>query len=149
MPTEASVLAELPGGPELIKWFGRVPTLHDAEVIDLRLNTKGASVLRLDAWLNKLPEDGSELLVKDRRAIVTFTISGIIDLFLDGFSTQNVLYGVEVRRAMTIAERRPYYSQDPRAEDWDLVLEPSWGMDGWFRCRELAVAVEPWAGEAL
>jgi hypothetical protein len=50
-------------------------------------------------WINtgKVGQDG--YFVLDRHAIVTFTLSGVMDLQLVGFSIQNVVGGLVLRRA--------------------------------------------------
>lgn len=45
----------------------------------------------------KLRRGGAFVL--DRLAIVTFTLSGVMDLQLDGFGIQNVISGLVLRRA--------------------------------------------------
>ncbi len=38
---EPSIYDEVPGGVDLVRWFGRVPSFHDAEFLSLHLHRKG------------------------------------------------------------------------------------------------------------
>jgi hypothetical protein len=84
---ETSIYDAVSGGADLVRWFGQVPSFHDAEILGLDLRRDGPSVLRLHGWINtgEVGKDG--YFVLDRHAIVTFTMSGIMDLQLDGFSS--------------------------------------------------------------
>jgi hypothetical protein len=80
-----TIYDEVPGGADLVRWFGQVPTFHDGEILSLHLRRKGQSVLRLHRWINtdKVRQDG--YIVSDRHAIVTFALTDVMDLQLDGF----------------------------------------------------------------
>lgn len=134
---------ELPGGAELLRWFGRVPSFHDAEIISLDLRRKGKSALSLHSWVgtDKVSEAG--FIVLDRHAVVTFTLEGIMDLQLDGFSTQNVIGGLTLRRATDRPERRGYLALAPLPQDLEIELEPCYGLNGTIRARSVAITCQP------
>jgi hypothetical protein len=45
------ILRQIPGGPELVAWFGHVPAFHDAEVLSVALDRKGPSCqLSIHYW---------------------------------------------------------------------------------------------------
>jgi len=140
---ETSIYDAVSGGADLVRWFGQVPSFHDAEILSLDLRRKGQSVLRLHGWINtgKAGQDGYFAL--DRHAIVTFTISGIMDLQLDGFSIQNVIGGLVLRRAPDRPERRGYLALDPLPQDVEIELEPCYGLDGLIRARAVSITFEP------
>ena len=140
---ETSIYDAVSGGADLVRWFGQVPSFHDAEILSLELRRKGQSFLRLHAWINtgKVGQDGHFVL--DRHAIVTFAISGIMDLQLDGFSIQNVIGGLVLRRAPDRPERRGYLALDPLPQDVELELEPCYGLDGLIRARAVSITFEP------
>lgn len=48
--SSAPIFKSIPGGAELLAWFGYVPSFHDAEIIDLHLNRHGPSTLRIHVW---------------------------------------------------------------------------------------------------
>ena len=80
------IFHSVPGGEDLVRWFGQVPSFHDAEILSLHLCRKGPSALRLHGWIwtGKVADDGHGLL--DKHAVVTFTLAGVMDLQLEPFS---------------------------------------------------------------
>jgi hypothetical protein len=140
---EMSIYDTVSGGADLVRWFGRVPTFHDAEILSLRLHRKGQSVLRLHGWINtgEVGQDG--YFVLDRHAVVTFTLSGVMDLQLDGFSIQNVISGLVLRRAPDRRERRGHLALDPLPQDIEIELEPCYGLSGLIRARAASITFEP------
>lgn len=130
------------GGAELLRWFGQTPSFHDAEILSLCLHRKSESFLRLHAWINTgvVGQDG--YYVSDKHAVVTFTLSGIVDLQLDGFSRQNVIGGLVLRRAPYRPDRTGCLA-DPLPEDIEIELEPCYGLDGLIRARSVAIAFQP------
>jgi len=140
---EASIYEQAPGGVELLRWFGREPSFHDAEILSLHLSREGPSVLRLHGWINTGGVGGDGFYLLDRHAIVTFTLEGVMDLQLDGFSTQNVIGRLILRRAPDRPERRPYLSLEPLPQDIEIELEPCYGLDGLIRARSVSISYEP------
>jgi hypothetical protein len=140
---ETSIYNAVSGGADLVRWFGQVPSFHDAEVFSLHLLRTGQSILRLHGWINtgEVGRDGH--LVLDRHAIVTFTLSGVMDLQLDGFSSQNVIGGLVLRRAPDRPERRGYLALDPLPQDIEIELEPCYGLGGLIRSRAVSIAFQP------
>ncbi|GJD86657.1 hypothetical protein BHAOGJBA_0151 [Methylobacterium hispanicum] len=142
---DEAIYREVPGGAELLRWFGRVPSFHDAEILSLDLRRKGQSTLRLHGWIttDKVGEGG--FLVLERKAIVSFALDGIMDLQLDGFSKQNVIGGLILRCAPDRPERRGYLALDPLPGDIEIELEPCYGLDGLIRARSVSITFRPGA----
>jgi hypothetical protein len=140
---DTTIYEAVPGGADLVRWFGQVPSFHDAEILGLHLRRKGPSVLRLHGWINtgEVGRDGYFIL--DRHAIVSFTLSGVMDLQLVGFSIQNVIFGLVLRRALDRPERRGYLALDPHPQDIEIELEPCYGLSGLIRARAVSIAFEP------
>jgi hypothetical protein len=107
------------------------------------LRRKGQSVLRLHGWTNTGAVGPGGYYVLDRHAIVTFTLNGVMDLQLDGFSIQNVIGGLVMRRAPDRPERRGYLALDPLPEDIEIELEPCYGLNGTIRARSVSITFEP------
>jgi hypothetical protein len=145
---EAAIYYEVPGGAELLGWFGRVPSLHDAEIVSLDLRRSGQSVLRLHGWITTDAVDHDGYLVRHQQAVVTLALDGIMDLQLDGFSIQNVIGGLILRRAPDRPERRGYFTLDPLPQDIEIELEPCYGLSGLIRARSVSITFEPGKPEA-
>ncbi len=140
---DTNIYAEVPGGPELVRYFGQVPSFHDGEILGLHLDRDGPSALHIHSWIttDRVGLDGS--MVLERHAIVTFTLRGVMDLHLDGFSTQNVIGGLILRRAPDRPERRGYLALDPGPDDIEIELEPCYGLNGLIRARSVSITFEP------
>ena len=132
---------ETAGGAELVRWFGQVPTFHDAEILSLNLRRKGQSTLCLHGWIGtgEVGQDGYYVL--DRHAIVTFMLTEVVDMKLDGFSHQNVIGGLALRRAPDRADRYGYSS--PLPQDIEVELEFCYGLHGFIRARSVSIEYKP------
>lgn len=140
---ETSIYDVVPGGTDLTRWFGQVPSFHDAEILSLHLRRKAQSVLRLHGWINTSEVGQDGYFVLDRHAIVTFTLSEVMDLQLDGLGIQNVIGGLALRRAPDRSERRGYLALDPLPQDIEIELEPCYGLSGLIRARAVSITFEP------
>lgn len=137
----STVYESIAGGSELLQWFGRVPSFHDAEILSLSLCRDGPSHLALRGWniTDTVRPDG--YFVLDRRAVVTFVIEGITDLKLEGFNHQNVIYELGLSR---ISPDSPL--GDPPtgpATEFELSLEGCYGLSGVIRARKISVGFVP------
>ena len=140
---DTAIYDAVPGGAKLVRWFGRVPSFHDAEILSLCLRRKGLSILRLHGWIMTGAVGPGGYAVLDRHAVVTFTLDGVMDLQLDGFSVQNVIGGLILRRAPDRPERRGYLALKPLPQDIEIELEPCYGLDGLIRARSVSITFEP------
>jgi hypothetical protein len=133
------VLASIPGGPELLAWFGHVPSFHDAEIISLHLNRTGPSTLCIHTWDTTGTVDSKGFYIHEKDAIVTFTLEEIENLELEGFSHQNVLGGLELNRIEASTSGR----QGIRPDLYETVLHPCYGLAGTIRARRVSLALAP------
>jgi hypothetical protein len=138
-----TIYASIPGGPDLVAWFGHAPSFHDAEIVSLSLHRRAPSMLSIHAWNMTKEVDDRGYFVLDKHAVVTFTLEDILDLQLDGFSHQNVVFGLRLRHAPDRPDRRPFYWFEPSPSDYEIELEPCFGLEGRIRCRRVSVAFVP------
>ena len=129
---QASVYASIPGGPELLDWFGRVPSFHDAEIIDLHLKRCGSSTLRIHAW-NMTDKVKKGYFVLEKHAVVEFSIDRITNLNLGDFNHQNVIDKLVLSR-MESGENSAVF---------ELNLEPCYGLSGIIRAEQVSVTLGP------
>ena len=141
----AGILAGLPGGPELLAWFGGVPNFGDGEVIGLALDRAGPSTLRVLA-INS--SGGADARGFFPRAIVTFTfaeaaLGHIVDVSLRAFSEQNVIDSLVLHRT----GERPVHPTEVGVGlgpgEHEIELEPIYGAHGTIRATIARVAFDP------
>ncbi len=121
-------LHDLPGAADVINWFGYMPTFHDAEVIELRLRRGTDSTLLIHFWhtTNELDEQGQ--FVRDKNAVVAFSLEEVTDLDLTEFGHQNVISGLELEQV---------------DGGLQLTLLPSFGLSGTITAKEISVKIIP------
>ena len=127
----AATIGSIPGGPELLQWFeGRMPSFHDAEVLALTLDRASAcAILRVHAFEMTPEIDSRGYFVCTRHVVVTFKLSWIGSIELDGFNHQNALDGLKVTR-----------TDD---NEFRLDLEPAYGLGGFIQAREVEISIKP------
>jgi hypothetical protein len=140
------VLEFIPGGPELLAWFGYVPSFHDAEIISFHLNRAGPSTLSIHTWeiTGTVDPRGFYALKKD--VVVTFTLEEIERLELDGFSHQNVIGSLELNRVEAGTSSFGMQWVDPSRSQPDLyeiILHPCYGLSGTLRARRVSISLAP------
>jgi hypothetical protein len=122
------MMTEFPGADKVIQWFGQWPSFHDAEILELHLARAGRSWLKIHTWnmTDQVDESGHYRL--EKHAVVTFTLEEVTGLQVDGFSSQNVIAGLEVERL---------------AEGFRITLAPCYGLAGTLEAARVIVDVAP------
>jgi hypothetical protein len=130
--TNAELLREVPGGPELLAWFGeRVPSFHDAEVLTLALDREGPCCTIRIYTFEMTPEvDANGYFVLKKHVVVCFRLMGVGKLELYDSNHQNVIYGLSIIRTAQGGYR--------------LELEPCYGLFGSIEAQSMTIALEPW-----
>lgn len=123
-------LAAIPGGSNLIDWFEGEPEFGDAEIVSLLLNRRGPSTLRI-----ALDRCG-------KSAIFAFELAAWIDADMRGFSHQNVIGGLRLRRAED-REIQPWeIGVGCQPGKWLIELEPCFGAYGMIRADIVQIVIE-------
>jgi hypothetical protein len=135
-----SILNEIPGGREVVGWFGGWPEFGDAEVVELRLVRKGPSRLRLAAMVS---EGGKHQGRPFKHAVFDFSLRDMIDVHLDGFGRQNVVGGLRLRRAPDRAMHPSLLGHAPVPGEVEIELAPCAGAFGTIRCTIAKIAITP------
>jgi hypothetical protein len=138
-----AVYQSIPGGQDLLDWFGGPPSFHDAEILSLLLDRSGPSMLKLHGWIMTDRVDDKGYFVLDRYAVVTFLLEEIADLRLEGFTAQNVIRGLRLRRVPLPSTARDLASLHRVGEVIELKLEDCYGLSGSIWTRSVSVRVEP------
>jgi hypothetical protein len=126
------------GAQAVCDWFGYWPSFHDAEILDVHLARSGSSSIRVLTWHVNREVIENGYYRQEREAIVTFSLTGITDLELAGFSTQNVIFGLGLELS---------------ANGIRLVLSPCYGLAGYVDAAVVRVELTPgrdatWPGGA-
>jgi hypothetical protein len=135
-----SILNKIPGGPEVIAWFGGHPKFHDAEVLEVRLVRKGRSCLRLAAMVSEV---GKHKGPPFKHAVFDFTLRDMIEVHLDRFGHQNVIGEFALRRAHDQALHPSLLGHGPARGEVEIELAPCAGAFGTIRCTIEKIAILP------
>src|SRR5262249_56531494 len=90
------VVPTIPGADRLVEWFGAWPSFHDAEILEVCLDRRGRSFIRIHTWRMTNEVDAGGHFVRDRHAVVTIWLEGIVGLSLSDFSSQNVIARLDI-----------------------------------------------------
>jgi Immunity protein 50 len=109
------MLTDIPGAEEIISWYGKWPSFHDAEILELHLERTGRSWIKIYNVGNKY-------------GVVTFNMEQVTDLELTDFSQQNVIGCLEV-------EETP--------KGIRLTMIPCYGLAGYLEAKQISVELSP------
>lgn len=123
------IFEALPGAATLIEQYGSVPTFHDGEVQTVHLALKGASYLTTRIGFPDIFGPGHVFVTLEFIAI---------DLELQGFSSQNVIFELWLRPAVS---QRDHPGRGIGVEPGDVIieLEDIFGIGGSITARDLSV----------
>jgi Immunity protein 50 len=121
-------LREVNGAVELHDWFGYWPNFHDAEIISVCLNRKGRSSLRIHTWemTKEIDEKGYYVLTK--HIVVEFAFEAVSGLSLNGFSHQNVIFGLGIEKTDS---------------GFRLTLDECYGLAGSIEAEKISISLTP------
>ena len=141
--TQESIYQSISGGPELLAWFGQVPSFHDAEIVSLEIISRGTTTLKVKTWnlTDRVGTDG--YYVSEKHAIVTFVMEELVHLQLEGFQPQNVIDGLDLSKTKAHPDHSSFYNEKDSPMDFDLMIQPCYGMDGIIRCKRISVNFVP------
>jgi hypothetical protein len=134
--TDRALLESLPGGAELIAWFGGVPTFHDALLERLDLDGRSATIgLKVFRMTDRV--DGHGYFLLDRHASVTIRLIDIGFLRLEGDSG-TIVSSLGIRRSAEGAAGKPGC-----AGGLELRIERSVGLEGSIHARRVELSLVP------
>jgi hypothetical protein len=126
----------IPGGPELLEWFGDVPEFADGEIVCLSLDRSGSSELRV--FLEHF----------GKSVVIAFKLSDWIDVDVRGFSHQNVLGGLKLRRPEERGAQPWELGVGLKPGEFVIELEPCFGAYGNIRASISRITIEETAARA-
>ena len=130
------------GSEKLLQIFGRWPSFHDAEVMEIHLSrapkeTGGSRDRRVEllakihTWDMTNELDSRGYYVLKNHTLVTLRFSGVEELRLEGFNHQNVIFGLTIQ---------PKESSGAGSSKFHVEFDPSFGVDAIFDCSAIEVA---------
>lgn len=121
-------LEAVEGAKSLYEWFGYWPSFHDAEVISLHLNRRGSSSLALHTWEMTKDVDDKGYYVLAKHVVVEFAMKDVVGLSLNGFSNQNVIFGLGIERT---------------ENGYRLALDDCYGIAGDLEAKDISIRLIP------
>jgi len=133
----ARVLASIPGGAEVLEWFRGSPSFHDAELLRLDLNRRGASLC--------VSVPGRRLSgLAPHDAVITFVFKNeMIDVSIEGFSHQNVMGDMWLRLANPSPVDSSLVGVGLGQGDIEFEIEPCFGAFGTIRATVDKITITP------
>jgi hypothetical protein len=129
------------GSDKLLAIFGRWPSFHDAQVIEIQLLRKPAGqrgshnnypYLLAKIHVREMTKevDARGYFVLKNHTLVTMRFSGMQGLKLEGFNDGNVIFGLEIQ---------PNESADHANSKFHVEFDPSLGVGAIFDCSAIEV----------
>ncbi|MGO4129781.1 hypothetical protein AB4Z01_35665 [Inquilinus sp. YAF38] len=128
-----SALPDIPGGAELIAWYGFTPYFHDGLVLSVRLASDGPGEIRIHTWRITDRTDERGYFILDKHAVVTFSLEDIRAVDLRNFNEPTAIHYL----FLTVAE-------DGFEIRWDNVCGTGGpGIEGSVIARRISVSFTP------
>lgn len=136
-----TVLKSVSGGPELLAWFSGHPNFHDAEILRLDLNRRGASLAMSQSFSAKGHYGGAPF----KHAIITFCFSSddVVEVSMHGFSHQNVIGSMWLRAAQDAEPHVSFIGTGLGRGDVEFEFEPCFGPFGTLRATIEKITITP------
>jgi hypothetical protein len=136
-----NIEARIEGSEKLIGIFGRWPSFHDAEVIELRLRRdaedskeKGQAgpllTVKVHLWETTSEVDSNGFYVLRNHTVATLRFHAVEDFKLEGFNHQNVIFGLEITDEQGPQNTSPSFT---------VSFDASFGLDATFKCAHVEV----------
>lgn len=121
-------LADVVGAQDVIAWFGRMPSFHDAHLRSLSLFSGGIATMQIFAWNITDQVDAQGYFVLEKHAIVTLTLEGVTAVRLSDFDLPGIIFEMKIERA---------------EERYRVSWYGSYGVEGELTARTIRFAVRP------
>lgn len=140
--TDEVLFASLPGGQEVIDWFGFCPSFHDGTLERLELSA-GSAILTVRSHRMGGTTDGSGLYVLDRKASVSLTMRGVTGVKLQG-DAGSIITDLVIRRLDTEPARSDWATcAGPTRGDIEIAFDTAVGLYGTIYAKELTFELLP------
>ncbi|WP_245447173.1 hypothetical protein [Methylobacterium sp. 17Sr1-1] len=142
MTTDKALVASLPGGQAVIKWFGFCPSFHDATLDGITIAGGNAS-LTLGAFRMTDRTDEEGYFILDRHAQVVIHMRRVTGLSLTG-DAASIISELTVRRLPATPDRSEWPTcTGPAAGDIEVAFGTSIGLTGSFYAGDVEFELRP------
>ena len=135
----ASLIA---GSEKLSSIFGRWPSFHDAEVLELQIQRGHIDTdakiyefplltVKIHLWLMTNDVDQKGYYVSTKHTLVTMRFYDVDNFKMEGFNHQNAIFGLRIEQKTRDEGPTPYFAVD---------FEPSFGIDATLTCLRIEIA---------
>ena len=132
---------DIPGAERLVRVFGRWPSFHDAEVVDLRLERRGRDDFEGPVLLarfhlfrgRKDPSRAGGVRWEDH-TLATLRFGCVHHLSIAGFNHQNAILDLHIETLEAGA-----HPASPSLPAYRVAFEPSFGVGASFLCASVEV----------
>jgi hypothetical protein len=117
------------------EWFGHVPRFHDCEVVSIILRRDPEpSEICIHAFVMTPETDARGYFITEKHALVTFTLTYVLDLDFEGWNHQNALESI---------------TTEPVDNGHCLIFEPAHGVGGEITAMSIIISLHPVAQEDI
>lgn len=140
--TDEVLFASLPGGQEVIDWFGFCPSFHDGTLERLEL-VGGNANLTVRTYRMGSKTDAEGFYVADRKAAVTLVMRGVTGLKLEG-DAGSIISELIIRRLDTEQPRSDWETcGGPTVGEIEVAFDTAVGLYGTIYTKELSFELRP------
>ncbi|MFE0758864.1 hypothetical protein ACFW16_33210 [Inquilinus sp. NPDC058860] len=128
-----SALPGIPGGAELIEWYGFIPNFHDATVLSVAFANDGRGEIRIHTWRMTDQSDERGYIILDKHAVVTLSLEDIREINLGISHDLGGIYDLSLSAA-----------KDGFRIEWENTCGTGGpGIEGSIRARRVSVSFVP------
>jgi hypothetical protein len=140
--TDEVLFASLPGGQDVIDWFGFCPSFHDGTLERLEL-AAGNAILTVRTYRMGTKTDAEGFYVTDRKACVTLSMRGVTGVKLEG-DAGSIIGELVIRRLETEPARSDWETcVGPGRGDIEIAFDTAVGLYGTIYAKELTFELLP------
>jgi hypothetical protein len=133
----SDIASVISGSEKLTQIFGRWPSFHDAEVIELTLwrgrvveDHEPILTLKVHLWEMTPEVDSRGYYLRRNHTLCTFRFRGVDEFSMDGFNYQNVILELSIEEKEGNKRPSPYFA---------VQIDTSFGMESSFECLQIEV----------
>jgi len=129
----------LPGGAEVVDWFGFAPCFHDATLERLELANNSATLV-LAAFRATSKVDDRGFFILDKHALVTIRLGLVSAVSLTG-NAGSIVSSLAIGSVKSESSWQTV--PGPAVGDFEISWESSYGLEGVLCARDVRLSLQP------